>query len=161
MNSWNRMPMLFLAVQLYRPKSRSDMGVTWINESAVRKTIDPIYQRPEWIESELYLETKVLWVQKQIRHSLDNQRMNYRGYQLPSVNGTMSAHVAVCKYLQQGFARSAVYSHVGRALSRYGQLVSPPQHSGHRVGHHLTTDVYRVPLPWEKDGVIGLELGCI
>lgn len=73
--------------------------------------------------------------------------MNYQVYQLPSVNGTMSADVAVCKYLQQGFARSTMNSHVGCALSRDGKLVSPPKHSGHWVGHHLTADVYWVPLP--------------
>ena len=48
--------------------------------------------------------------------------------------------------------------HVPHALAGDGQLLSPPQHGGRRVGHGVAADVHGVPLPGVKDGLIALEL---
>lgn len=63
-----------------------------------------------------------------------------------------------CTHLQHGLALGAVDPRVGRSLRGDGEALSPPQHGGGGVGHHVAAYVHRVPLPRVKDGVVGQEL---
>lgn len=54
-----------------------------------------------------------------------------------------------------------MHPRVGRSLRGDGEALSPPQHGGGRVGHHVAAYVHRVPLPRVEDGVVGEELRYI
>lgn len=64
-------------------------------------------------------------------------------------------------HLQHGLALCTVHPGVGCFLSGDGEALSPPQHGGGRVGHHIAAYVDWIPLPRVVDGVVGQELWYI